>query len=847
MHQVAQIGVEGSDPGYALSGDAAPKLVGISGSFVVTVTYHPLQRGTANGTVDITTTDAALESVKVKLVGQAQAAASEVCAETKTVGTFECATAENPVLTIDYGSLLLNSPVVGRVVRITSKGDAPLSYQGATLLDGTPLAFTLDPDQNAGRELAPSEQHTFSVLFNPAVDAAFTGALQVTTNDPAMPLVTVQLKALAATSLSCKLVVSPANITFGSVPTGSSQDGSVIINNTGTQPCTISNIALAGSSAFTFNGVPTSGTLAPKTSQTATIHYAPNSNQNDTGTFTVTSDDPVTPSAVVTLSGSGVEPPDCVLVPTPTKINFGSVELGDRVIGSVLLNAVSKDGVTPCTLLSAGLATANSNFVMSKVTLGIVSKAGGPFGGGTPVGLTYAPTIARDDTTTLVIRYQGGLFGGPTLTLNIPVSAKSGTKRLCIHPARLHFGAVGVGSSKSLSFTLTACGGSAVSVQSLRVVGASSPFALNPAPTLPNGLTAGASMTQTVVASPTTAANVADEIEVLSDDPAFPKQRLPIDMGPETVSADAGEVMYTWQAAPVTTQQEGTVMSTNLQGPPNRSPFYGTKAGESCAGCHTVTSDGKFVALLEYGTSPTMRIVDARTKGAIPLPNIAGGLYPSWNPNTKTNPPYQFVYNEGKVLKVASAVTGVIGELPGANDPKYISSQPSWGPDGKIVFVRGDGNADAGDFGITGPTDLMVIPESGGTAVAVMGASGTSGQNYLPEFSPNGKYIAYTYSAQGQSTRSAPDSEVRLVEVATGSILTLPQLNAAGPNSWPTWSKDGLLLSFSSTRSGGKGSADIYYAPVDQNSGVDGPAVNMSNVNTSDYDHISRWAFLPPP
>ena len=185
--------------------------------------------------------------------------------------------------------------------------------------------------------------------------------------------------------------------------------------------------------------------------------------------------------------------------------------------------------------------------------------------------------------------------------------------------------------------------------------------------------------------------------------------------------------------------------------------------------------------------------------------------------------------------------------LNGANEPSKIQTQPSWGPTGKIVFVRGTAGLDGGEFGIAGPADLVIIPESGGVATPVAGASGTAAENYMPEYSPNGKYIAFTYSASGQGTRSAKDSVVRLVEVATGDIKTLPQLNAAGPNSWPTWSKDGKLLSFSSTRSGGKGSADIYYAPVDQDTGVDQPAVNMSNVNTKEYDHISRWAPLPPP
>lgn len=838
---------EGSDAAFSVGGDDVPKLVNLSGSFTVIVSFKPTRSGAVEAIIDLTTTDPRLASVTVKVKGQAHAALAEVCAETTTAGTYECASAANPVLTIEYGSMLLNTPPVARKVRITSKGDAALNYGGSSFLDGTPLLFTMSPYQATTRSMAVNEEQVFSVVFTPGVDAAFAGALQVTTDDPLTPVVTIQLKALAASSLSCKMIASPTSLAFGSTPTGSSQDGVVTLNNVGSVACMISSISIVGSPTFSVGGVSAPLVLAPKTSVNSKIHYVPNGNQNDAANLTVVSDDPATPTLTVPLSGQGIDPPACLLKATPRAIDFGGVELGDRAISSVLLTAQSPDG-EPCTLTGAALATPNTNFVMSKVSFGIVGSGGvGGFGGGTTVGLTYAPTIARADNNNLLINYTAGLFSGPKLTLNIPITAKSGVRRLCISPARLHFGSVGVGATQTLQVTMTACGGSAVAIQSMKVLGATSPFSLTPSPTLPIALSAGASVIQLVTVSPTTGGNLADSIEVVSDDPVFTKQLIPLDVGPQTVSADAGEVMYTWQAAAVTTTQEGTVMKTNLQGPPNRSPVYGTKAGESCSGCHTVSADGKFIALLEYGTPPTMRILDARTLGAIPIPNTGGGQYPSWNPNPKTDPPYQFVYNEGKVLKLASVTAGVIGTLPGTDDPAYIYTQPSWGPNGKIVLVRGSGTADAGDFGITGPTDLVTIPEKGGVATVVPGASGTPGENYLPEFSPNGKYIAYTYSAKGQSTRSAPDSVVQLVEVATGQILKLPLLNAVGPNSWPTWSKDGLLLSFSSTRGGGKGSADIYYAPVDQNSGVDGAAVNMSNVNTADYDHISRWAFLPPP
>lgn len=836
----------GSDPEFELSGSLAPKGVAPSGSFVVNVTYTPSKRGTNAGVVDLASSDSKLAMAAIKLKGEAQAGSVEVCAETQMAGTFDCASLESNTLTINFGSMLLNVPPVPRKVRIRNTGNAPLNYIGSAFIDPTSLEFTMNPDQGlAQKALDPAAEHIYSIVFTPAVDATVSGTAQVVTDDPTLPLVNIQLQATAAAAVTCKLTVSPASVPFGSVPTGSSQDATVTIFNAGTLPCNISAITKTGSSAFTLTGTATK--VDPKVSVKLNVHYSPPGTQNDTGNIAIDSDDPVNPHLNVALSGSGIEPPPCVLVATPSFINFGGTQVGDRAIGSVNLSAQGSD---PCTVLSAKLASNNSNFIVPPIPLlppMTIFPGGLPGFGGGSIGVTYAPTVARTDNETLVITYQAGLFSGPKLTLNVPITARSGTRQLCITPQRLHFGAVPVGQSKPLTFTMTACGGAAVTVTSMKIVTAGGPFTLTPTPPANQVITAGGNAMQVVVATPTSTANVANAVEVLSSDAVFPRQLVPLDMGPETVPADAGEIMYTWQAAAITTTQEGTVMKTNLQGPPNRSPFYGTKAGQSCAGCHAVSPDGKYVALIEYGSSPTMRIIDARSGGAVAFPGAAGGQFPSWNPNPKTNPPYQFIYNEGNILKIASMTAGIIGELKGAAPAGKIATQPSWGPNGTIAYVLGDPTADGGEFGIGGPSDLMIIPESGGTPVPVAGASGTKAENYMPEFSPNGKYIAYTYSQIGESTRSAKDSVIRLVEVATGTISMLPQLNAAGPNSWPTWSKDGMWLSFSSTRGGGKGSADIYYAPVNQNTGIDGPAVNMSNVNTSDYDHISRWAPLPPP
>src|SRR5262249_58951515 len=118
--------------------------------------------------------------------------------------------------------------------------------------------------------------------------------------------------------------------------------------------------------------------------------------------------------------------------------------------------------------------------------------------------------------------------------------------------------------------------------------------------------------------------------------------------------------------------------------------------------------------------------------------------------------------------------SGAIEELQGANDRGYGSSMPSWGSDGEIVFVRGGTDP---DFGFEAPTDLMLVPEGGGTAVALPGASNNGMSNYYPAFSPNGRCISFTQS-RADDTHPPPDAQVRVVRAdRSGTVLPLPLIN----------------------------------------------------------------------
>ena len=117
------------------------------------------------------------------------------------------------------------------------------------------------------------------------------------------------------------------------------------------------------------------------------------------------------------------------------------------------------------------------------------------------------------------------------------------------------------------------------------------------------------------------------------------------------------------------------------------------------------------------------------------------------------------------ILVIYDTETGTYSPLPGADDPEYVQSNPTWSPDGKsIVFARtrvyrkgGIENArailldekDVPEFVEEKKPfkfDLYRIPFNegrGGTAEPIEGASRNGMSNFFAKFSPDGKWIVF--------------------------------------------------------------------------------------------------------
>jgi Tfp pilus assembly protein PilF/dipeptidyl aminopeptidase/acylaminoacyl peptidase len=169
------------------------------------------------------------------------------------------------------------------------------------------------------------------------------------------------------------------------------------------------------------------------------------------------------------------------------------------------------------------------------------------------------------------------------------------------------------------------------------------------------------------------------------------------------------------------------------------------------------------------------------------------------------------------ILVVYDTQTGTYQALPGADDPEYVQSNPTWSPDGKsIVFARTkayrkDIVANATSVLLSEKDvpefvndkepfkfDLYRVPFNdgrGGKAEPIEGASHNGKSNYFAKFSPDGKWIIFCKAENYMLLM--PDSELYIIPAAGGEARRL-RANTPRMNSWHSWSSNGRWLVFSS-------------------------------------------------
>jgi tetratricopeptide (TPR) repeat protein/WD40 repeat protein len=169
------------------------------------------------------------------------------------------------------------------------------------------------------------------------------------------------------------------------------------------------------------------------------------------------------------------------------------------------------------------------------------------------------------------------------------------------------------------------------------------------------------------------------------------------------------------------------------------------------------------------------------------------------------------------ILCIYNRETKTFGSIPGADDPNYVQSNPSWSPDGRyIVFARSKvyhlQNVREDRSVLLTPEeckeflqderpflfDLYRIPYNdgkGGKAEPLEGASNNGMSNYFAKYSPDGKWIVFCKAKSYMLLQ--PDSELYIIPAEGGKPRRL-RANTNRMNSWHSWSPNGKWLVFSS-------------------------------------------------
>jgi Tol biopolymer transport system component len=222
--------------------------------------------------------------------------------------------------------------------------------------------------------------------------------------------------------------------------------------------------------------------------------------------------------------------------------------------------------------------------------------------------------------------------------------------------------------------------------------------------------------------------------------------------------------------------------------------------------------------------------------------------YPSWHPGGRyvafsSNQVRQSFYgNPSKVIEVFDLISSIIifdnekNEIRMVRDQdttKYLSTFPSWSPDGKYLYYcraieNGIGanpeldeirsmrydivrTAFDAETGLTGNTEMVFRASS-------MGKSAS-----FPRISPDGKYLVLTLDDYGTFPIWHREADLYLLDLQSRNCTKM-DLNSDENESYHTWSSNSRWLVFSSKRMDGR-SGRSFIAWIDTNGHAGKPFV----------------------
>ena len=260
--------------GFTVSGATFPETLNPNQAITLTVQFDPIASGAATGQLTVVSNSSTNPTAVVSLSGTGAAA-------TGTLTALSCSNASITGAASDACTVTLSAAAPSGGLSVS------LSSSNASVV--VPTSVTVP---------ANTTSTTFAASIS-AVTSAQTVTLMASANSVSKSFA-LQLNACTPT-----LSLSTAALAFGSGALNTPISKSVTLTSSGTAPVTISSVALTGA-GFTISGATFPMTVNPSQAVTLTVQFDPIASGAATGQLTIVSNSTTNPTAVVSLSGTGV-------------------------------------------------------------------------------------------------------------------------------------------------------------------------------------------------------------------------------------------------------------------------------------------------------------------------------------------------------------------------------------------------------------------------------------------------------------------------------------------------------------------------------------------------------------
>ena len=341
--------------------------------------------------------------------------------------------------------------------------------------------------------LTSGQSQGFTVIFTPKSTGTVSGNLAIA-NTGSSPTVNVALSAGSVTEGT--VTPSPSSLNFGSIQVGYKQTLAETLINSGGSSLKVTQVTATGA-GISVSGLSLPLTLAAGQSQAFSVTFAPQTAGTVNGNLAIANTGSTPTVNVAITAGSQTAG---VITPSPSSLNFGSVQVGSN---QALPQTLTNSGGSPVTVTQVN--PTGTGFSVSGLSLPLILAAGQS----QSFNVIFAPASTGSSTGNLAIISDAS---------NSPVNvALSGTGlaagALTPNPSSLSFGNVQVGNNQQLSETITNTGGVNVSISQATITGTG--FSMTA--WAPLVLTPGQHYTFPVTFTPPSPANDSGNVSIISN------------------------------------------------------------------------------------------------------------------------------------------------------------------------------------------------------------------------------------------------------------------------------------------------------------------------------------------